>query len=229
MSRLLIGLAAAFACGGTALAQDTELGSRLRKRVDTQVRGAEESVIAAHRYARCIANKRTGSARRLLEVTTEAEYETYNRVLGREVTCSSLVDSVIQQTGQSVAMSRDVYRGNMAEAVMRSAGAQPVPAALPLQAQYSSPFTEVSGRNVVVEEMGVCLAATQPAAVAGVLASDPASAGEAAAIRVMTPMLVQCLTANAKLTANRQALRATMAEAYYHRLTAPVATAAVQK
>jgi len=209
---------------GSAAAQDTAIGSRLKAREDVSVRSGQDAVEEGHRYMRCIVNKRAGSAERTINATTEADFQKADRVLSREVTCSSLVSTTIQQTGQNIAMSRDVYRGALAEALIGVEGRHPALEPLPLQRDYHSSWSEVSGRNLVVEEMGTCLAAIAPAGVEALLATRPGSPEETAAIRAMSPNFSLCLNANSKLTANRASMRATMVEALYHRLH-PIASA----
>ncbi|QXQ04849.1 hypothetical protein KX816_11105 [Sphingosinicellaceae bacterium] len=216
------------AIAGSAAAQDTAIGSRLKAREDVAVRSGQDSITEGHRYLRCVVNKRTGSAERVINATTEAEFEAADRVLSREVTCTSLVASSIQQTGQRLAMDRDVYRGALAEALLGVAGKHPALEPLPLQREYHSPWAGVSGRNLVVEEMATCVAAIAPAGIEALLATKPGSPEDAAAIRALSPSYSTCLTASAKLTANRASMRAAMAEALYHRLH-PITLAATAK
>lgn len=69
--------------------------------------------------------------------------------------------------------------------------------------------------------MAACVADTNPAAVIGLIGSEPFSGGEDAAFGNLMPVLGQCLVAGTKLDAKREPLRAALAEALYQRATNP--------
>ena len=72
-----------------------------------------------------------------------------------------------------------------------------------------------------MDDMAVCVAATNPSGVRALLATAPASVNEASSMATLSPTLGRCLQANAKLVGNRQSVRAALAEALYHRYATP--------
>jgi len=99
---------------------------------------------------------------------------------------------------------------------------------LPIQQIYQRNWFAVTGRHVTVDEMGACIADTNPAGVLALARSVPTSKEESAAFTALGPNLGACLRAGTKLQASRQALRAALSEALYQRLHAPFATPAVE-
>jgi len=123
----------------------------------------------------------------------------------------------------------DILRGMLAEAAFKRDGngvqaLQP----LPIQQIYQRNWFAVTGRHVTVDEMGACIADTNPAGVLALARSVPTSKEESAAFTALGPNLGACLRAGTKLQASRQALRAALSEALYQRLNAPFATPAVE-
>lgn len=206
----------------TATAQEHEIGSRVTKPPRTEsVRPNSDSVIDTHLYAQCVVHRREAQAEQYLALTDPEAAKTGRENLGREIQCINGRDSSEFGYGQMFQIPTDLYRGMIAEALISARYEHAAIAALPLQRDYTSPWAAVSGRNAAVEEMGVCMAATNPDGIKAVLATHPESSEELAALRSLSPSMGPCLIANAKLTANRQSLRAALAEALYHRITTP--------
>ncbi len=128
--------------------------------------------------------------------------------------------------GRRFSMPMDIQRGLIAEHLLRQLYRQA--AALPplalRQGSYSRSWFAGTTRNAVVDEMGACLADTAPSGIRTVLATTPYTPEEKAAFAALTPMMGSCLTQGAKLTGNRQSVRAALADALYQRVTDPAAS-----
>ena len=202
-----------------AAAQDTEIGSHITKeRNIVSTHAAKSSRIGAVDMLTCVVRNRPVLSARYLQTTSAVEMQAMEPGLFRETTsCPFLAGSEFTRTRQ-VGWDQDVGRGIIAEALLaRMPRAAPLPP-LPLVKDYHSPWAAVSGRNAVVEEMAVCVAATNPAAIDALVATTVDTPSESAAIGAVGPSLGPCLSASAKLTANRASLRAALAEALYHRV-----------
>jgi hypothetical protein len=212
----------ALAMGASVLAEPPT-GSRLGNRFVGGIKFSEEDAdAAATKMASCLVNKREPSARTYMDAYTAEGSDKVRNVLFQEVSCLSFggmpgVSDTIQVT-----FPREVLRGKMAEALLKgkSTAIAALPA-LPLAKDYSRPWFAATGRNPVIDEMGACVVDTNPKAAAGVIATDAYSKEEAAAFGAVMPSLGVCLRAGAKLQANRQGLRAALADALYQRLTRP--------
>lgn len=204
-----------------ALAQDAPLGSRLAQPQKMHNASADSrAVIVGHSFAACMVRKRESMARRFLDAATVVEATSASTALFREVGCTNFAGMSGIEDGASVASSTDIWRGFLAEELLKRMPPftlQP----LPRVQDYHSVWLDVSGRHPVVEEMAVCVAATNPAGIVSLLATTPESGEELAAMRSLSPSFGPCLQVDAKLTANRQSMRAALAEAIYHRVTAP--------
>ena len=211
----MFGLVAAAA----AAAQDTEIGSRLTKeRNIVSSHGTKSSRIGAVDMMTCVVRNRPALAARYLQTTSAVEMKAMAPGLFREISSCPYLGGGEFGTARQVGWSEDVGRGMIAEALLaRLPRTVPLPA-LPLVKEYRSPWADVSGRNSVVEEMAVCVAATNPAAIDALVATTVDTPAESAAIGAVGPSLGPCLSATAKLTANRASLRAALAEALYHRV-----------
>lgn len=216
--------------GTSGSAQETELGSRLNKRPDIrQVHGKGSTRVDAQNMLRCIADSRTDKARRYLAQVRDTEIEKIGPGLFRPLTNCVYIDGSDFSTERQVGWSRDVGRGALAEALLAKTP-RPAPlVALALQKQYHSPWAEVSGRDIVVEEMAVCVAATNPSGIDALLRTSVESDAEKAAVAALGPWLGPCLSATAILKANRASLRAALAEALYHRVAADAPAELVEK
>jgi hypothetical protein len=218
-------MALSITASAVAFAQEAPTGSRLGSRFAGSIKYSEEDAdSAATKMAACLVNKREPAARAYIEAYSADESDKLRNELFRDVSCLSFINiggSAMSDTIQ-VTFPRDVLRGKMAEALLKgkSSAVAALPA-LPLAKDYSRPWFAATGRNPVIDEMGACVVDTNPKGAAAVLATDAYSKEEAAAFGAVMPNLGTCLRAGAKLQANRQALRAALADALYQRLTRP--------
>lgn len=208
-----------------AMAQaEPRLGSRLIERERTaNAREDGGAVRAAHRFAACLYAKREASVRGFMTSLTPADQERYERNLSRSVECNSSVtlsDGSIAE-GARITTSPDVMRGLYAEAILDTIKDDEALQPLSPQPSYTRDWFAITGRDAVVDEMAVCVAEQNPAGIRALLATSAETPEEMAAARALTPTLGPCLPQGATLKANRQGLRAALAEALFHRATAP--------
>jgi len=109
----------------------------------------------------------------------------------------------------------------LAEAALEKTSADEALQPLAPQPSYEREWFMLTGRDRVVDEMAVCVADQTPAGVRALLATKPEGPEELAAVQALSATLGPCLPTGATLKANRQSLRAALAEALYHR-AAPV-------
>ncbi len=120
--------------------------------------------------------------------------------------------------GRRVAFPPDVMRGMLSEYLIKGseAAVRQLPA-LPRQQTYKRPWFVATDRHIAVDEMATCVSEVDPARTLAILKTEPYSAAERQAFTAITPVMGPCLSVGAKLQANRQALRAALAEALYQR------------
>jgi hypothetical protein len=221
MRKILI-LAAALCVSGAALA-DPPLGSRLGKREVSN--GLNEEIRAArqtHAAAACMVNKRRSAAERLLAATEEAVVKkAYTDLWSGELDCYSGFednDSGFVE-GRVIHAPLDILRGMLAEElVKRNTAAIPqLPVLQPLHQIYSRPWYATTNRDPIVDEMATCVADVNPMGTLALLQTDFYTEAEMAQVRTLSPDIGRCLRAGATLKANRQAMRAALAEALYQR------------
>jgi hypothetical protein len=198
------------------------IGSRVERRTDSHaIMDKAGAAALAQRIATCEVNKRRNFVAMFLNSTDPAVIRTAGFQLSRELTCDNLAGMGPLASAVQTRHSPDVERGFRAEAMLAQTRNLPSLPALPLAHEYHSPFAAVSGRNIVVEEMGVCIAATNPDGVRALLRTAPQTPDEMTAIGTLGGSMHDCLQANVKLSATRESLRATVAEALYHRAITP--------
>lgn len=93
---------------------------------------------------------------------------------------------------------------------------------VPLASAPDLTWVRADRAGQVVLHLASCLAATQPARVAAVLATRPDSPQEAAGFAALVPAIAPCLEKDVTLRAKRAPLRLYLALAYYHRAHDPL-------
>lgn len=210
-----------------AMAFDPPTGSRLGSRFAGSIKYSEEQADdAATKMASCLVTKREAAARAYIDAYTADESDKTRNELFKDISCMSFINVGGMSDTFQVSFPRDVLRGKFAEALLkkRSDAIAALPA-LPLVKDYSRPWFAATGRSPIVDEMGACVADTNPKGAASILAANIYSKEEVAAFGALMSSLGTCLRAGAKLQANHQALRAALADALYQRLTKPAPTA----
>jgi hypothetical protein len=187
-------------------------------------------VSPAQRYVACLSQKHPATVRELLQAPTRAAADRPYYALTDDPRCFSAVFNDQQYRPEEVAVSIDVLRGKLAEQSLLAAMAQVAAlSALPLeQKRYIRPWFAATGRDSSVDEMGACIADTDPANVLYLVSTAPGSFEENQAVAALQPSLGKCLSAGTRLQAGRPALRAALAEALYQRMINPALSAPAQ-
>ncbi|QNM82945.1 hypothetical protein H8M03_00845 [Sphingomonas sabuli] len=209
----------------SAAVAEPPTGSRLGKRTISQgvALSTRDVAIGARNMADCMYSRHKADALGLLNAASADESRIYFRRVGGEFSCSSLIAGNDLVDTRTVSYPQDILRGIFAEEALQAMGAS-VAALQPLpleQKRYIRPWFAATNRNGTVDEMAVCIADTNPAAIVKLVGTDPESSREDVAFEELTPTLGQCLVVGAKLQASRQALRAALADALYQRLRNP--------
>ena len=185
----------------------------------------------AQRYAACLAQSHVAQARELLRTSTASAANLPYRGMVQDDRCVSQAFGSQVFSPADEAFSTPTLRGNLAEQLLLKQDAA-VAALKPLpleQKRYTRPWFAATGRHPAVDEMAVCMAATNPGGIAALIRTSPASGEEGAAFEAMSPALVKCLSAGTQLNVSRQAIRAALADALYQRLTNPLLSTAGMK
>lgn len=218
-----LALALCLATGATAAFADPPTGSRLGKHTRPGPSLTErDQATGAKQLAKCMYNRKTSLARQVLLAPTAQHEENASNALLGEIQCFNSVFANDMVEERHVNIPGDILRGMLAEAALGKAHSD-VQAleALPLQQVYQRNWFAVTGRHISVDEMGACIADTNPAGVWTLIGTDPMSKAEGTAFGGLSENLGKCLRAGTKLQASRQALRAALADALFQRLYAP--------
>ena len=220
ISSVLLGIAA------PALAEPPT-GSRLGDRAIQGLQYTEEQADeAGTRLASCMAAKRERFARDYMAAKTAAQLDKAQGPLFRQLSCLGYSNLSDMSDTSIVSMPPDILRGKIAEAFLKDERDKIAAlAALPLARDYARSWFAATGRDPVIDEMGACVADTNPRGVGAVLSTRGYSKEEGAAFGALSPSLGPCLRVGAKLQANRPALRAALADALYQRLHGPAPVA----
>jgi hypothetical protein len=205
---------------GSRLANRPLLGPKL---------SAEDEALGAKAMADCMYDQNVKLARAAL---LAANKEIAEKALGRmsgNINCSRLRLGNDLVDARVAKFSTEVLRGMLAERSLIKAGpALATLTALPLQKVYQRSWFAVTGRHLSVDEMGACIADTNPVGIAALVRTVPTSREEGAAFGALGANLSQCLRVGTKLQANRQSLRAALADALFQRLYAPAPAPSVE-
>jgi hypothetical protein len=206
---------------GSAMA-DPPTGSRLGSHTRPGPKLTEkDQAIGAKQMASCLYNRKTWLVQSvLLAPSKAAQDQAIDRLMG-EVTCFNAIVANDMVEERRVTYSPEVLRGMLAEkALEKEERAVAGLAAMALQPKYERGWFSITGRHPTVDEMGACIAETNPAGIATLVRTEPLSKAEAAAFTALQPSLGKCLRAGTRLQANRQSLRAALADALYQRVHA---------
>lgn len=208
----------------TAAAAEPPIGSRLGDRVERNAMKKErDSALGAQEFARCLANKQTRTVRQFLAALTGQDSARLSSAMSGEHECfNSMMDSNDLVEGRLVTFPQDIYRGMLAEWMIKNdervfAALPP----LPRQLTYSRPWYAVTDRAVSVDEMATCVSEVAPSGILTLIKTEPYSDEEGTAFAAVVPDMGACLRAGVKLTGNRQSLRAALADALYQRVANP--------
>jgi hypothetical protein len=220
----LLASAIGLCCIATAALADPPIGSRLGDRLKANAEDEQTAARHSHELANCLVNKRRAQSERLVGQTTSDGYKAaYKAMIGGDLECFNMFDDASHLTGgRSFSIPPEVLRGLLAEHLIAHDwsrfAALPV---LPRQMVYARPWFAGTNRHVAVDEMATCVSETAPAQILALLKSEPYSDAEQAAYGALGPHLGACLRVGAKVDANRQTLRAALADALYQRVANP--------
>lgn len=174
-------------------------------------------------YVACLSQTQPSKVKELLQADAGNVAERPYKELSDDSGCFAKVFDDKPYRAEDATFSMDMLRGKLAEQALARADSQLHSLSpLPLQQKrYIRPWFAATGRNIAVDEMGACMADTDPSGIATLVSTDPDSNDESAAIGAMSPALTKCLSAGTRLDASRQALRAALADALYQRLSNP--------
>ena len=148
--------------------------------------------------------KRAGDVRGYLTSMSEKDQVRYQRNLSDSVECARVnLGAPTGLFGSMIIISRDVMRGNYAEAAMNKMSEDDALQPLAPQPSYTRQWFALTGRDPVVDEMAVCVADQNPAGIKALLATKPETTEEKAAVQSIASSLGPCLPHSATLKANR--------------------------
>lgn len=222
MRKFILFAAVALGVAGAAAA-DPPLGSRIGNRERSNGQAAEEKAARqGHAAAKCMVNKRRQTAERMLASTdAETVKKAYKNLWAGDLTCYSGFEDndggFVE--GRVIDAPFDVMRGMIAEELIKREAAQvaQLPLLQPLNQIYVRPWYAVTNRDPIVDEMATCVADVNPVGTLALFQTEAYTDGEMAVVQSLSPDFGRCLRAGARLTANRQSLRAALAEALYQR------------
>lgn len=163
-----------------------------------------EDVRILHRFSQCVAQRQPGRARAILA----ADYRT--PAFDRRIRHLAQVNWSCAPDG-ALLFGQLLFAGGLAEELLLERVGRGDLAPL-VAFDPAAPPIEARGET---ELMSLCTVRAAPAEVAALLATEPATEGEMAALRAIMPRLHQCLAAGASVRTNRIALRALLALAAY--------------
>lgn len=220
---LLLASAIGLSCVAAPASAEPPIGSRLGEREErNEEKRIQEAALGAHEMARCLVNTKYRTVRAYFAALTAEESERLSLQLSGEHECLSMTDGNDLVEGRRVSFPEDIFRGMLAEWMIRSDERTfaSLPA-LPRQLTYSRPWYASSHRDVSVDEMATCVSETAPAQTLVLLKTVPYSEDEGTSFGALVPQMAACLRAGVKLTGNRQSLRAALADAFYERIANP--------
>lgn len=157
-----------------------------------------------HAVGECLGHRHADTAKKVLAADFRSKaYGTALQLLadlGRECAADELGRGALRSDGL-------LFAGSVAEGVMRKEGTV---ANLAARTAYRAELPTIEARNAG-EYMAFCVVRTDPALVAGLLGTRPATVEEYGALKAIGPTLSKCVPANSKSSFTRDALRALLA------------------
>lgn len=178
-------------------------------------------------YITCAAGVREAQMRTLLDTKADGDYRAAALSVTDADKCARSDAAVTAPLLAAFGPERGKFRGMVAEALLKKSKSVDRLAPLARVSTYTAGWSTMSGRPRAVDEMAMCVAATNPAGIRALLATKPNSSGQRQAFTALTPSLGVCLAKGYQLDIRPTGLRAALAEALYHRTyDAPPATGA---
>jgi hypothetical protein len=195
---LVAALAPAFV--GPAMAQEQAAATQSDEEPATT-----EDRLVLQRFTRCVAERQPAQARALIvaDYRTDAYRDARRRLATSQRGCLP--------AGSRLRMGGILFAGGMAETLLAAAAPRGSLGARTALNPAIAPFHALDQGEV----MNVCVVRAAPAEVEALLASEPGSAGEGAALRAVSPHIGPCLAAGTEMRLNRLGLRAMLALTAY--------------
>lgn len=212
-------VAAIAAISATAVSGfEPPIGSRLGERLKPSSNSSTNAMRTAFRFFECQANKHGQKVREILDAPNEDRFTRARKALEHEESC--YLDVVVDQQAEKVRISTTnaTYRGMLAEGILKAGGRADALSPLPLQRVYERPWTALTGRPPVVDEMAICIADVDPSGIMAMLKTLSESTEERTAFSGLSEAMGKCLQNGVELKADALGLRTAFAEALYHRV-----------
>lgn len=208
---LVLGCAASASAAQTPTSTQDRLTSATRPRGDA----ARSDAIFRHTVS-CVVEREPSRTRNLLQTIpgTSGEASLIGSFRSRLNWCVPALDSI--------GFSWNLLRGGMAEVFYHRGFPSGLPRTVVPATEQTAAWARprVEQRRITALEgahaSARCVVLRQPGLVSDLLASGPFSAAEVPAIRALQPDISACVDAGVKFAANRQSLRALLAEAALH-------------
>jgi hypothetical protein len=181
---------------------------------------AQETDQILRTYTECAVRRSSDRMRAMLNAWDEGAYRTAAEQVSANPRCTPNDNVTTVVLTSSYNQNRGKLRGMAAESLLKRSDTVARLAPQPKAATYSAAWTAVTGRVRAVDEMAMCVAATDPAGILALLATSPNSTRQRQAFAALSPSLETCLAKGYQLDTKPAALRAALAEALYHRDTA---------
>lgn len=182
---------------------------------------ADDSLLRS--YVACLANRDVPKMERLLAADGEGDFRAAATDLAAEPRCGKRADMESGIFLATYSVNPGKLRGMVAEALLRRPGGLAHLSALPREKIYAANWFLVSGRPRPMDEMAVCVAATNPDGIARLIQTRPGSAGENDALAALNASLGQCLGVGYELRGTSVEVRGALSEAIFHRSYASLA------
>ena len=178
---------------------------------------AATSDAAIRSYVTCAAGSRDAQMRALLDTKAEEDYRAAALSVNDVGKCATSDAAVTAPLLAAFGSERGKFRGMVAEALLKRSTTVGTLAALPKVSNYTAGWFAMTGRPQAVDEMAMCVAATNPAGIMALLNTKPGSSWQRQTLTALTPSLGACLAKGYQLDTKPAGLRAALAEALYHR------------
>ena len=198
--------------------------------METKQHTAAQVTAITYAYVRCNGAGRGKQVAQLLATVPQsaAESVALSRMTVRESSCLERAVPASMADGLQFNFDAMAMRGPYAELLLKQvqSGQQQVgklPVPFDMKAAWASKDSEEIRKALILLDFAECVRKAAPAPTAQLLAAEPESAAESAAIGALRPAMTACFPAGATLKVNKLVLRGNLAEASYRALFAPSA------
>jgi hypothetical protein len=166
------------------------LGSRLGKRNQVAIpHSMQESVRAAHNLADCVYLKNGAAVRASLNLADGKEAKRRLSAIRTKGTCIGISTVADDSEVQRANIPTDIYRGMLAESALQQGKLAVSLMPLERKPTYVAEWFAATGRDIAIDEMGACVAETDPAGIRALIATTAQTTEEARAISALSPSM----------------------------------------